>query len=273
MDHEHTPTLAELTADPEIALLLTFTPVPRILAKANGWSAEMQRLFIAWLAHYGSPTKASDELGKARSGIDKVYKSAGADEFRASWDGAIALAERRRIARLSDRNAGAGALRAPTMSRARPAEAEEERDINGKAPLPGQMLNERGEWEDEGAFNRRAQVAKNSIAAKLLGCRRLLLQSIADCPGKRAAFEILTEYPIDWDKAAKLEAQDDEPYQVPNLRRVEWVVTAECGWLGEFGYGEDRKQAMQDEINRHRAKQGLPPVDWSASAEDSEQAR
>ncbi|MES2000821.1 MAG: hypothetical protein V4444_00695 [Pseudomonadota bacterium] len=273
MDHEHTPTLAELTADPEIALLLTFTPVPRILAKANGWSAEMQRLFIAWLAHYGSPTKACDELGKARSGIDKVYKSAGADEFRASWDGAIALAQRRRIARLTDRNAGAGALRAPTMSRARPAKAEEERDINGKAPLPGQMMNERGEWEDEGAFNRRAQVAKNSIAAKLLGCRRLLLQSIADCPGKRAAFEILTEYPIDWDKAAKLEPQDDEPYQVPNLRRVEWVVTAECGWLGEFGYGEDRKQAMQDEINRHRAKQGLPPVDWSESAEDSEQAR
>ena len=40
---------------------------------------DMQRMFVAWLAWYGSPTNACAELGKARSGIDKVYKSPGAE--------------------------------------------------------------------------------------------------------------------------------------------------------------------------------------------------
>jgi hypothetical protein len=112
------PTFETLAADPEIAALLDFEPVPRSHAKANGWTADLQRMFIAWLAHYGSPTNACDELGKARSGIDKVYKSADAAGFRAAWDAAVALAEKRRIALLTARHAGAGALRAPVMSRA-----------------------------------------------------------------------------------------------------------------------------------------------------------
>ena len=90
------PDFATLAADPEIAPLLDFEPVPRRLVKADGWTSAMQRMFIAWLAWYGSPTKACDELGKARSGIDKLYKAADAGEFRAAWDGAIALFERRR---------------------------------------------------------------------------------------------------------------------------------------------------------------------------------
>src|SRR3954471_18159264 len=90
---EDTPAFDELAADPEIAALLDFEPVPRQLHKANGWTPAMQRMFIAWLAHYGSPGNAAGELGKARSGIDKVYKSADAGSFRAAWDGAVALFE------------------------------------------------------------------------------------------------------------------------------------------------------------------------------------
>ena len=86
------PDFATLAADPEIAPLLDFEPVVRQLQKTNGWNAGMQRMFIAWLAHYGSPGKAAEELGKARSGIDKVYRAAGADSFRAAWDGAVDLA-------------------------------------------------------------------------------------------------------------------------------------------------------------------------------------
>ena len=168
------PAFADLAADPDIAALLDFEPVPRSHAKANGWTADMQRMFIAWLAHYGSPTKACDELGKARSGIDKVYKSADAEEFRASWGAAIALFEQRRIAQLSARHAGAGALRAPVLSRAKPERAD--LDVNGDAPLPGQLLNEHGAWEDEDSYHRRVDDARDSIANKLLRIRRLYLQ-------------------------------------------------------------------------------------------------
>ena len=63
MDTQQSPTFAELAADPDIAALLTFQPVHRQMQKANGWTPAMQRMFIAWLAHYGSPGNAAAELG------------------------------------------------------------------------------------------------------------------------------------------------------------------------------------------------------------------
>ena len=170
------PTFDELAADPDIAALLDFEPVPRSHGKANGWTAGMQRMFIAWLAYYGSPTKACDELGKARSGIDKVYKSDGADSFRASWDAAVALAEKRRIAALASRPGGAGALRAPVMSRA-PLQRTD-LDINGRPPQPGEVINERGEWEDEAQYLQRGEEAKDNIGMRLLRIRRAYLAEI-----------------------------------------------------------------------------------------------
>jgi len=258
------PTFAELAADPEIAALLTFEPVPRSHAKANGWTADMQRMFIAWLAYYGSPTNACDELGKARSGIDKVYKSPDADGFRASWEAAVALAEKRRIARLAARHRGAGAMRAPVMSRARAGDKFAE-------PLPGQVLNEYGEYEDQASLEARADEARDNIANKLRSARRLYLRDISDSPLLRAAFEILTDLPIDWDKAERLEPQPDEPWRKPNMRKPDMLLTAEAGWLGAaVVHGPDRRAELIREINEYRASEGLPPVDSSESTERSD---
>ena len=257
------PTFEELAADPDIAPLLEFEPVPRSHAKANGWTADMQRMFIAWLAYYGSPTRACDELGKARSGIEKVYKSPDAEQFRASWDAAVALFEKRRIAQLSARHVGAGALRAPVPSRAKPTAPD--------APLPGQVMNEHGEYEDEASYLRRADDARDSIAGKLIRIRRLYLQEISASPGKRAAFEILTELPVDWDLAAKGEPQPDEPWNRGNQRQPDMILTAESGWsFGETGYGPDKKAELRQAIDEYRASEGLPPVDWSESTERSD---
>ena len=264
-----TPTYADLADDPEIAALLDFTPVPRSHGKANGWTAGMQRMFIAWLAHYGSPTNACDELGKARSGIDKVYKSEGAEEFRTSWDGAVALAEKRRIAGLSTRPAGAGAMRAPTIARGKPQSDDgAERDIDGKARQPGQVLNEYGEWEDEANYLRRADEAKDSISRKLLAARRLYLMSISVCAGKRAAFEILTELPFDWERALMLQPQEFEPFERPNSRNPDILLTAENGWMGDFAHGPDKKAELRRMLNEYRAEQGLPPIEWGERGED-----
>jgi hypothetical protein len=252
----HIPTFEELASDPEIAALLDFKPVPRSHAKANGWTPDMQRMFIAWLAHYGSPTNACDELGKARSGIDKVYKSPDAEEFRASWDGAIALAEKRRIATMAARRGGAGAMRAPAMSRAAARNQAEGQD--------GQVLNELGEWEDEDSLQRRAEDARDSISAKLTAARRLYLREISGSAGKRAAFEILTELPVDWERAKALEPQPDEPWRRPNLREADMLLTAENGWMGDFAHGPDKKAELRRAIDEYRAEEGLEPVDWSA---------
>ena len=256
------PTFEELAADPEIAPLLEFEPVPRQLVKADGWTPALQRMFIAWLAWYGSPTKACDELGKARSGIDKVYKGADAAEFRAAWDEAVALFERRRIARMTSRHGGTGSLRAPTPSRGGASASD--------APLPGQIVNELGEYEDEDSFHRRAEEARDSIAGKLVRIRRLYLQEISASPGKRAAFEILTELPVDWDIAARGEPQEFEPWIRTNQRQPDMILTAESGWsAGDIGYGPDKKAAARQAIDEYRAAEGLPAIKWDEGDEEA----
>jgi hypothetical protein len=42
------------------------------------------------------------------------------------------------------------------------------------------------------------------------------------------------------------------------------ILTAENGWtMGEHGYGPDKKAELRAEIDKYRAEEGLPPVDWS----------
>lgn len=245
------PTFEELAADPEIAPLLDFEPVPRQVPRPNGWTPERQREFIARLAHFGSPKLAADSMSKNVSGITALYRQKGADSFRAAWDGAVALGLSRRPPDTSSPFIGD----VPGMS---PRRAENR--LPG--PQPGQVLNGFGEWEDEESYARRGEEARDSIASKLTRIRRLYLREISGCPGKRAAFEILTELPIDWDKAAALEPQDDEPWRRPNMRQPDMLLTAEAGWLGDFAHGRDKKAELRKAIDEHRAAEGLEPINW-----------
>jgi len=242
--------------DPEILALLDFEPVPRKISQVGGWTPELQRSLIARLAVHGSIGRACAELGKDRSGATKLYNSPEGGSFRESWHAAIELAERRRAERIP---AGLG-----VPPGGKPPVLDGRRKWRAPAgPLPGQVLNELGGWEDEESMLRRADDARDSIGRKLLGCRRLYLQEISSSPGKRAAFEILTELPIDWEKAKRLEPQDDEPYKRVNAREPDMILTAESGWaFGEAGYGPDKKAELRQAIDVHRAKEGLPPVSW-----------
>jgi hypothetical protein len=250
-----------LTTDPEILALLDFEPVPRRARKEDGWTAEMQRLFIARLAVHGSPGKACNELRKYRSGIDKVFHSKGAESFRDAWAAAVELAEQRRVEEVTAGQAGTADIKMPFVDNRRKTPAGQA-DANGKQPLAGQVLNEDGEWEDEQSYLRRAEEAKDSIAMKLTRCRRLYLHEISGCEGKRAAFEILTEYPLDWEKAALLEPQPFEPWTPTNQRQPDMVLTNENGWGLIDGYGPEKKARLRAAIDRHRAEAGLPPVNW-----------
>jgi hypothetical protein len=254
------PSFEQLAADPEIAALLDFDPARRKIERPDGWTADLQRELIARIADTGSPGHACDAMDKNLSGAKHLYRTDGADSFRAAWKAAIGLAaERKRAER-------AATIRHPVdvpgIERPRKSPAEPD------GPLPGQIVNEFGEWEHEDSYARRGEDARDSISNKLLNARRLYLREIAGSPGKRAAFEILTEYEVDWDKAEKLEAQDDEPWNRANQRQPDMILTAESGWsFGEWGYGEDKKRALQEALNRHRIENGQEPIDWSESAE------
>jgi len=250
------PDFRTLAADPEIAPLLDFEPAPRKVERPDGWTPELQRELIARIAATGSPGRAVDQMDKNLSGAKHLYRTEGADSFRQAWKAAIDLAaERKRIERAAvpPRPVEVPGIERPRKSA--PVAAE---------PLPGQVLNERGQWEDEDSLLRRAEDARDSMTNKLLHARRLYLAEICDCPGKRAAFEILTELPIDWDRARKLKPQRDEPWRKPNMRRPDMLLTAENGWLGDVAHGPDKKAELQKDMDEYLKEMGMPPVDWGA---------
>ena len=247
----------ELPIDGEIAELLEFEPVPRKVKRPDGWTPERQREFIHRLALTGSPTRAAQQMEKKVSGIEAIYKEKGAESFRRSWDGALVLGQ----SRAAEKDAGkAYTGRAPGINVRGPSAGSGQAD----GPRPGQTLNERGEWEDADSLHARAGEARDSISRKLLNCRRLYLQEISDNAGKRAAFEMLTELPIDWEKAERLEPQADEPFRKPNMRKPDMLLTAENGWMGEMAHGPDKKAELRQAMDVYRAEMGLPPIDWSA---------
>jgi hypothetical protein len=245
-----------------ILKLLDFEPVQRRHKRPDGWTPALQRIFIAKLAELGSVNAATEALGKNRYGVEKLYKSAGAESFRKAWDAAIALYEEREANRLMIENAPFAGVKPPF------ANARGKFLASTAGPLPGQVMNERGEWEDEASYLRRGEEAKDSIKEKLLRCRRLYLMEISGSAGKRAAFEILTELPIDWEKAARLEPQPDEPWKSTNQRQPDMILTAENGWTaGEIGYGPDKMKDLREALNEFLKEEGKEIVDWGESAE------
>jgi hypothetical protein len=245
------------TTDPEILALLDFEPVPRKRIVEGSWTPELQREFIARLAVTGSIGRAAEEMGKTETGVRKLYRSPEGASFRAAWHAAIALAKRRKEK---------GAAREPVIPGSRPPSLDNRRKSPSPRPAPaggeGEMLGEHGEPADEDSVRARAEDARDSISGKLQRSRRIYLQEISDSPGKRAAFEILTELPIDWEAAARLEPQVDEPWRKPNMREADMLLTAENGWLAGWAHGPDKVAELRAAIDKHREEDGLGPVEW-----------
>jgi hypothetical protein len=243
--------------DPELAALLDFKPVPRLVNRPDGWTPERQRRFLELIVQTGSPQQAARAMKKQLSGIEAVYRDDEAGEFRAAWDGICELVRRREEERLN----ALGGVPEPPHRRGAPSPFAADAALPSPARGEGQVMNEYGEWEDEGSLRARAEEAKDSVSGKMQRSRRLYLASIANHPAKRAAFEILTEYPIDWDKAERGEPQPDEPWRKPNMRRPDMILTAENGCLGGFVHGPDRRAELLADLNAWRISQGLEPIE------------
>lgn len=255
------PAFEALAADPEIAPLLGFDPVVRKVVRPDGWTAELQCELIARIAATGTVQRAVWQMGKHATGAEALYKTPAASSFRAAWDAAVAIGRRRNgLDSQPPLVADVPGITRRKSSRDRPQASGHE----------GQLLNEVGEWEDEGAFDRRVDDARDNISAKLLRARRLYLGEICRNRGKRAAFEILTELPIDWDKAERLEEQVDEPFRKPNMRRPDMLLTAENGWMGDYVHGPDKVAELRAALDEYRAEEGLEPVDWDSESERAE---
>ena len=235
--------------------LLDFTPVPRKTTRVDGWNEERQRAFIAALSATGSKRQAAQSIGMAAFGVDQLLKAEGNESFKAAFDRAMAIAAQNGSMKIAQGVADAAA-RNSVLAHGRATSA-----LTPPSRLRGMPL---ALPEDPDSLARRVEEARDSISKKLLGARRLYLQEICDSPGKRAAFEILTGYPIDWEKAARLEPQDDEPYRRLNMREADMLLTGENGWLGDMAHGDDKMAELRAAVDRHREEAGLDAVDWES---------
>ncbi len=71
------------------SLLSSFAPVPRASDRADGWTPERQRGFIAALCDYGSVRAAAEKVGMTAGSAYRLRASEQAAEFAAAWDEAL----------------------------------------------------------------------------------------------------------------------------------------------------------------------------------------
>jgi hypothetical protein len=111
--------------------LLEFTPVPRKTQRADGWSPEKQRAFIAALSATGSKRQAALAIGMATYGVDRMLEAEANDSFKAAFERAMAIAKQNgsmKIARgVADAAARNAAMAEP--SRLRDYQPEDESTI------------------------------------------------------------------------------------------------------------------------------------------------
>ena len=120
--------------------------------RVNGWDAEAQRAFVALVATTGSKLLAARAIGRKASGLDRIFERDDATGFGEAYDAAMLLYQER-----SGRLLGQS-----VASSTRSASRRSGRGEDGE-PLPGQVLNEHGEYEDEASYRRRAEEAVDSI--------------------------------------------------------------------------------------------------------------
>src|SRR5436189_2896297 len=82
--------------------LLDFTPVPRKKHRADGWTPEVQRYFIAAYALTGSERQAAHAVGKAQFGVTQLKNAEGNESFMAAHAKAMAFYEEEQGRRLPE---------------------------------------------------------------------------------------------------------------------------------------------------------------------------
>ena len=96
--------------------LLDFAPVPRKTKRADGWTPEKQRAFIAALSATGSKRQAASAIGMAPFGVDQMLRSDGNDSFKAAYDRAMAIAQQNGTMKIAQGVADAAARNAIVVS-------------------------------------------------------------------------------------------------------------------------------------------------------------
>jgi hypothetical protein len=126
---------AEFVELADLGDLLDFEPVPRRVARADGWTPEIQRAYVAALAVTGSERRACAVVERAAYGITQLRKAKGNESFLAACDKATEIWHERERVRRSD-NLLAAARGEAARTRGRPRLAWSAAQTRGGPPTP-----------------------------------------------------------------------------------------------------------------------------------------
>jgi hypothetical protein len=102
--------------------LLDFEPVPRKIARADGWTPEIQRAFVAALAVTGSERQSASVVGRAQYGVTQLRRAEGNESFLAACAKAMEIfQEKERVRRADGLLAAVHGEAARARGRPRPA--------------------------------------------------------------------------------------------------------------------------------------------------------
>lgn len=249
-----------LGAEPFSALpdILDFTPVQR-RAHVNGWRDEHQRAFIAALAITGSPRQAARAIGKHAFGAEQLRTHRSGKSFAAAWDAALDLARDREMHRVQDNLAELarqreGDLAALALPHHGPGEG------GGSAAHPERVegpLHPDCDYDPDVHEDDYPEYwdARQQVRERMLRARRLLLFLIAEDADQRAAWETLCG-PVDWEKAAAMDAEDGEAYAMKHAKDPDMLLVAEAGFLPQLTGGRDGMTEIVTEALAIQAAQG-----------------
>lgn len=109
-----------------------------------------------------------------------------------------------------------------------------------------------GGSDPEGAEQQVAE-SQERMRERLLSARRLLLAMISGEPEQRAPWKVLAG-PVDWEKATRLQPQDNEPFTVPNMRQADMILAAESGLLHDVvGAGRNLSGEIEEGLEEFLA--------------------
>ncbi|MBA3576922.1 MAG: hypothetical protein H0W39_04820 [Sphingomonas sp.] len=216
-----------------IADILNFEPVPR-RTQVNNWTAELQRAFIAALAITGSARRAGKAIGRHEYGAEKLRKARGGKSFSDAWDAALDIYREREMVRLGDQMGELANATAQSV----------------------QNMDRGADERDEDDLRSEVEAAQKRCRERLLRARRLYLFTLCHDERKQAAWETLVG-PVDWEKAVKIQPQDNEPYEV-YMAEGDMLLTVEGGCVPELvGAGRDRGVEFMDALDEVRETRDL----------------
>jgi hypothetical protein len=235
--------------------LLEFEPVPRKTRRADGWSPEKQRAFIAALSVTGSKRQAARAVGMASYGVDQMLKSEGNGSFKAAVERAMAIAAQNGSMKIAQGVADAAARNAqltpPSRLRDLPSPFEGE--------VQGEGLSEDQKWDlihsigvkfmKKVAQEREARLAGEIVAADFYLRQITMIEVTLDLASAGFGFdpgEVLRD----------LRRGEHGILEIASTPLTDWLDRARRDWWRQEGEPDRPLYPDVRFLKRHRSAEG-----------------